>query len=60
MADFGFAPVAQKGSHVKFRHADGRVVSIPRHANRDIGRRLLMAIMEEAGIDPDTFLAPFR
>jgi predicted RNA binding protein YcfA (HicA-like mRNA interferase family) len=60
MLDFGFLPVSQRGSHVKFKHADGRAVSIPHHARREISRGLLLAIVEEAELDPAEFFAAFR
>jgi predicted RNA binding protein YcfA (HicA-like mRNA interferase family) len=32
----GFARVRQRGSHVQFRHADGRGTTVPMHKGRDI------------------------
>ena len=32
----GFVEVRQRGSHKQFRHADGRVTTVPMHAGRDI------------------------
>jgi predicted RNA binding protein YcfA (HicA-like mRNA interferase family) len=37
----GFMPVRQSGSHVFYRHTDGRTTVIPRHDGEDIGRGLL-------------------
>ena len=37
----GFEFVRQRGSHVRMRHADSRVVTIPVHSGQDIGRGLL-------------------
>jgi predicted RNA binding protein YcfA (HicA-like mRNA interferase family) len=37
----GFAAVRQKGSHVFYRHADGRTTTLPNHGNRDIARPLM-------------------
>jgi predicted RNA binding protein YcfA (HicA-like mRNA interferase family) len=34
----GFAAVRQKGSHVFYRHADGRTTTLPNHGNRDLAR----------------------
>lgn len=31
LRDFGFEPVSQEGSHVRFRHPDGRQAIVPRH-----------------------------
>ena len=32
----GFGAVRQKGSHVFYRHSDGRTTSVPHHAGRDL------------------------
>lgn len=57
LQEFGFLPVAQSGSHVKFRHPDGRWPVVPHHAREDIGRGLLASIVKEAGIDLAEFLS---
>ena len=44
----GFEVVRQRGSHVRLTHADGRVVTVPVHAGRDIGRGLLRKILRDA------------
>lgn len=49
----GFEPIRQKGSHVFYRHPDGRTTEVPRHAY-DIPAKLIRKILKEAGIDPDT------
>ncbi|MHB8605027.1 MAG: type II toxin-antitoxin system HicA family toxin [Thermoplasmatota archaeon] len=53
----GFRPVRQRGSHVIFMHADGRVAVVPRHDREDIGRGFLRGILKDARIDLDEFLA---
>ncbi len=37
----GFQVIRQKGSHVRMKHEDGRVVTIPVHAGKTIGIGLL-------------------
>jgi predicted RNA binding protein YcfA (HicA-like mRNA interferase family) len=37
----GFVEVRQRGSHKQFRHADGRVTTVPYHEGRDISPILL-------------------
>lgn len=32
----GFVEVRQKGSHIQYRHPDGRGTTVPFHAGRDI------------------------
>ena len=49
----GFGPVRQKGSHVFYRHSDGRTTTAPNHPGRDISRPLLRVILREAEISPE-------
>lgn len=51
----GFAAVRQKGSHVFYRHADGRTTTLPNHGGRDISRPLLREILWEISITPVEF-----
>ncbi len=51
----GFAAVRQKGSHVFYRHADGRTTTLPNHGNRDLARPLMREILREISILPDEF-----
>lgn len=32
----GFEPVRQRGSHVFYRHPDGRTTTLPSHPGRDL------------------------
>lgn len=52
----GFTAVRQKGSHVFYRHTDGRTTTLPHHGNRDIARPLLREILREIAISPDEFV----
>ena len=49
----GFEPVRQKGSHVFYRHADGRTTTAPNHPGRDISKPLLRVILREAEVSPE-------
>ena len=49
----GFDQTRQSGSHVVFRHADGRRTTVPFHGTRDLGPGLLRQIMKDAGLTPD-------
>jgi predicted RNA binding protein YcfA (HicA-like mRNA interferase family) len=51
----GFAAVRQKGSHVFYRHTDGRTTTLPNHGNRDLARPLMREILREISISPDEF-----
>ena len=52
----GFEPVRQKGSHVFYRHADGRTTTAPNHPGRDIAKPLLREILREIEVSPDDFV----
>jgi len=49
----GFAAVRQKGSHVFYRHPDGRTTTLPNHGGRDISRPLMREILREISITPE-------
>jgi predicted RNA binding protein YcfA (HicA-like mRNA interferase family) len=52
----GFVEVRQRGSHKQFRHADGRVTTVPDHSGRDIAPGLLRKILDDIHVEPDDFL----
>lgn len=52
----GFTAVRQKGSHVFYRHADGRTTTLPNHGGRDLARPLMREILREISISPDEFV----
>jgi len=56
LEDAGFRIVRQRGSHLRMTHPDGRVVTVPIHAGRDIGRGLLRKILRDAEITREAFL----
>lgn len=49
----GFRKVRQRGSHARFRHPDGRVVTVPIHPGQDIGRGLLRKVLRDARLTPE-------
>ena len=51
----GFQLVRQKGSHVFYRHPDGRTTTVPNHPGRDLARPLLREILREIELTPDQF-----
>ena len=51
-----FQVVRQKGSHVRMKHSDGRVVTIPVHSGKTIGKGLLLKILRDAELTKDEFL----
>lgn len=44
---FGFIKVRQEGSHIFFKHQDGRTTVVPFHQGKDIGKGLLREIMKD-------------
>lgn len=48
----GFVKTRQEGSHIFFRHPDGRTTVIPFHQGQDIGRGLLRSILEDIKLTP--------
>lgn len=56
-AKLGFTRARQTGSHERWLHPDGRATTIPIHGGRDIGPPLLYRILEQLGIDLETFEA---
>jgi predicted RNA binding protein YcfA (HicA-like mRNA interferase family) len=53
----GFRLIRRCGSHCIFRHADGRVPTLPDHGSRPIGRALLRKILRDADLTPDEYHA---
>ena len=50
----GFRRVSQRGSHLKFRTDDGRVVIIPLH--RELATGTLRSIIRQSAMTVDEFL----
>ena len=51
----GFQAVRQKGSHVFYRHSDGRTATLPNHPGRDLARPLIREILREIELTPEQF-----
>lgn len=51
----GFSMVSQKGSHQKWRHANGRQVIVAMHGNKPIPIGTLKSIIEGSGLSVDDF-----
>ncbi|MCC6579715.1 MAG: type II toxin-antitoxin system HicA family toxin [Phycisphaeraceae bacterium] len=52
----GFALVRQRGSHMQYRHADGRCTTVPNHPGRSVSPVLLRQIIKDIGLTLDEFL----
>jgi len=51
----GFVPVGQRGSHQKWRHANGRQVIVAQHGRKLIPIGTLKSIIEGSGLAVDDF-----
>ncbi len=51
----GFHVVRQKGSHVLYRHSDGRTTTLPHHAGRVLSRPLIREILREIELTPEQY-----
>lgn len=60
LRQMGFAPIRQKGSHVVYRHQDGRTTTVPNHGGRDLAPPLLRAILGDIRISAEEFLRVLR
>ncbi len=52
----GFKKIRQKGSHVFYRHPDGRTTTLPHHKGRLLARPLIREILREIELTPDDFI----
>lgn len=51
----GFVKVRQKGSHAFYRHADGRVTTVPHHKAKTLARPLIREILREIEVSIDDY-----
>ena len=56
LTSMGFTCVRQRGSHMQFRHSDGRGTTVPDHRGRDISPSLLRKIAQDVGMQPEQFI----
>ena len=53
----GFKKVRQKGSHIRFKHEDGKATTVPFHKGKEIPRGLLRKIVrEDLGLSLEEFI----
>ena len=52
----GFVLVRQRGSHMQYRHSDGRGTTVPNHGGRDISPILLRQIARDIGMTAEEFI----
>ena len=57
LKNLGFEKIRQEGSHVFFRHPDGRTTVIPNHPGENLDRGLLLKIIKkDMNISRDEFM----
>jgi predicted RNA binding protein YcfA (HicA-like mRNA interferase family) len=52
----GFVSQRQKGSHVRLKDSENRVVTIPVHANKILGKGLLLKILRDAELSKEDLI----
>jgi predicted RNA binding protein YcfA (HicA-like mRNA interferase family) len=55
LLNLGFKAIRQKGTHVFYRHPDGRTTTLPKHRGRDLARPLIREILREIDLTPKQF-----
>lgn len=53
---WGFQIIRQRGSHVFYRHPDGRYTTLPHHKGQDISRPLIRKVLNEIQVSTDDFV----
>ena len=56
----GFKWIRQEGSHIFYRHIDGRTTVVPMHNKKDIKRSLLREILNEIRITREEFFKKYK
>mgnify|MGYP001601088866 CR=1 FL=1 len=51
----GFEKIHGKGSHVRFRHPDGRRTVVPVHGNEKLGKGLILEILKQIKISKEEY-----
>lgn len=57
LKEIGFKKSRGHGSHIFFRHPDGRTTTVPFHKGEDLGRGLTNKVLHDIDISRDFFLA---
>jgi predicted RNA binding protein YcfA (HicA-like mRNA interferase family) len=56
----GFKNTRRNGSHVFYRHPDGRTTALPNHPGRDLSRPLIREILREIELTPEQFIQELK
>ncbi len=60
LESLGFYFVRQKGSHTRYRHDDGRAVTVPIHGKENLKRGLLGGMLNEISVEVSDLLIFLR
>jgi len=52
----GFQAIRQKGSHIRFKHPDGRVLTVPFHQGKNLKRGLLKSMLNSIDVSVDELI----
>lgn len=52
----GFEKIRQKGSHLRLKHPDNRIVTIPTHTDKILGKGLLRKILRDCELSVQELL----
>jgi predicted RNA binding protein YcfA (HicA-like mRNA interferase family) len=55
LAKLGFKAARQKGSHIFYRHADGRTTTVPHHKSKDLARPLIRKILSDINLTAEQY-----
>ena len=53
----GFVVARQRGSHIQYRHPDGRGTTVPMHKGHDIAPPLLRRMIRDIGLTVEEFVS---
>jgi len=56
LAGLEFEIVRRRGSHVRLRHPDNRIVTVSSHRETDLGRGITRKILRDAQVSTEEFL----
>ena len=55
LEELGFEKIHGKGSHVRFKHHDGRRTVVPIHGNENLGKGLLREILRQINLNKEEY-----
>ena len=60
LKSLGFIKVRQHGSHIFFRHLDGRTATVPYHQGEDLGRGIVSKILNDIEVSREVLVSWLR